>query len=87
MRTTITIDDQLLEEAKVIAARTGRTLGAVIEDALREVIARRREPGTQAPIELPVFRGGAGLRPGINLDSNSDLLDAMELDEEQEVPS
>jgi hypothetical protein len=29
MRTTIQIDDQLLREAKQLAARTGRTLSAV----------------------------------------------------------
>ncbi len=87
MRTTITIDDELLTEAKQIAARTGKTLGAVIEDALREVIARRRAMQPGRVVDLPVFRGGSGLRSGINLDSNSDLLDAMEFDDEPEAGS
>lgn len=38
MRTTIQLDDQLLLEAKKHAAQTGRTLKAVIEDALREAL-------------------------------------------------
>ena len=36
MRTTIQLDDQLLAEAKQRVAQTGRTLKAMIEDALRE---------------------------------------------------
>lgn len=77
MRTTITIDDALLAEAKVIAARSGRTLGAVIEDALRVAIAQRRAATKGPRVPLPTYSGGR-LQPGVNLDSNSDLLDLME---------
>ncbi|MFT4289100.1 ribbon-helix-helix protein, CopG family [Nocardioides sp.] len=35
MRTTVNIDDQLLAAVKVEAARGHRTIGSVIEDALR----------------------------------------------------
>jgi predicted transcriptional regulator len=42
MRITIHIDDQLLGETKQLAVRTGRTLTAVIEDALRETLARQQ---------------------------------------------
>lgn len=76
MRTTITIDDALLAEAKVIAARSGRTLNAVVEDALRVALAQRRAASTRPPVTLPTFSGR--LQPGVNLDSNSDLLDFME---------
>jgi hypothetical protein len=77
MRTTVRLDDALLAEAKALAARTGRTLTDVIEDALRESLSR----GSGRPrrtIELPVAHGGP--RPGVNLDSTSDLLDIMEAD-------
>ncbi len=40
MRTTVRLDDQLLLEVRRWAADTGRTITAVIEDALREVLAR-----------------------------------------------
>lgn len=73
MRVTITIDDALHAEAKVIAARSGRTLSAIIEDALRVAIAQRRAASTRPPVPLPTFSGR--LQPGANLDSNSDLLD------------
>src|SRR5438477_407916 len=35
MRTTLDIDDQLLTQAKLLACGAGKTLTAVIEDALR----------------------------------------------------
>jgi hypothetical protein len=78
VRTTVRLDDALLADAKALAARTGRTLTQVIEDSLREALARRgRRDRVRA--ELPVVRGGR-LRPGVNLDSMSDLLDTMEGD-------
>jgi hypothetical protein len=40
MRTTIRLDDDLLLEIKQLAARSGKTLTSVIEDALREMLAR-----------------------------------------------
>ncbi len=77
MRTTIQLDDQVLKEFKAIASATGRTLGSVIEEALREKLARRRSAEAEDPIELPVFKGD-GLQPGVDLDDSSSLLDLME---------
>ena len=77
MRTTITIDDHLLAEAKELAARSGRTLNAVMEDALRASIARQRRGHSQPRVTLPTFSGG-GLRPGVDLDDGAALLDLME---------
>ncbi len=76
MRTTITIDDQLLADAKEIAARSGRTLNAVVEDALRVSIARLRRQHPQQRVPLPTSPGK--LRPGVNLDDSAGLLDLME---------
>ena len=45
MRTTVRLDDELLSEAKQIAAKTNRTLTAVIEDALRQHLALQKELG------------------------------------------
>ncbi|OGO69881.1 MAG: antitoxin [Chloroflexi bacterium RBG_19FT_COMBO_56_12] len=77
MRTTIRIDDQLLREAKQLAARTGQSLTSVIEDALREVLARQREPGKRKPVRLTTFTGRGPL-PGVDLDDSAALLDLME---------
>lgn len=78
MRTTVKIDDRLLAEAKTIAASSGKTLNAVIEDALRADLARRRGRQRDRPeIELPTFTGGR-LVPGVDLDDSAALLDRME---------
>jgi hypothetical protein len=79
MRTTIRLDDQLFAEFKKMAAEEGRPLAAVIEDALRESMARRRAQPDHAPVRLPTFRGD-GLMPGVDLDSNALLLDLMDKD-------
>jgi hypothetical protein len=79
MRTTIRLDEQLLAEAKQVAARTGRTLTAVIEDALRQALAGRRQSGTdkRSSVRLPTFRGD-GLQPGVDLDDSAALLELMD---------
>jgi hypothetical protein len=77
MRTTIRLDDQLLAEAKQLAARTGRTLTAVIEDALR-LSLRQTSSRRRRRVELPTFKGGNGLQPGVDLDDSAALLDLME---------
>ena len=77
MRTTIRLDDPLLREAKKLASETGRTLTAVIEDALREVLARRRQPQPRSRVKFTTF-GGKGLRPGVDLDDSAALLHLME---------
>jgi hypothetical protein len=77
MRTTVKIDDRLLAEAKARAAAAGKTLNAVVEDALRESFARRELARRRGPVELPIYRGGR-LRPGVDLDDSAALLDRME---------
>ncbi len=77
MRTTIRMDDDLLAATKQLAAQTGRTLTAVIEDALREALMRHRRKKRQKPIRLPTMTGN-GLQPGVDLDDSASLLELME---------
>ena len=77
MRTTIRLDPDLLAEAKALAARTNRTLTKVIEDALRESLARGPRRPSRSDPRLPTFKGN-GLQPGVDLDSNAALLDLMD---------
>lgn len=79
MRTTLRLDDALVAEVKALAARTGRTMTQVIEDSLRETMARARRPRSSAANKLPTD-GRGGLLPGVNLDSNAELLELMEGD-------
>ena len=75
----MSIDDEILDQAKRLAARTGRTLSSVIEDALREAFARRRSSGKRKPVRLTTV-SGKGLQPGVDLDDSASLLDLMEED-------
>lgn len=77
MRTTIRLDDDLLAIIKQEAARTNRTLAAVIEDALREMLARQQSVAERAPIRLTTV-SGRGLQPGVDLDDSAALYDLMD---------
>jgi hypothetical protein len=77
MRTTLRLDEHLLAEAKKYAAASGRTLTAVVEDALRDALARRPSGAKRPRVRLKTFRGN-GLRPGVDLDDSAALLETME---------
>jgi len=79
MRTTIRLDEELLTDAKKLAAETGQTLTTIIADALQEVLARRKHTVRRAPIRLRTVKG-RGLLPGADLDDSASLLDLMEDD-------
>jgi len=76
MRTTIRMDEHLLTEVKRLAIESGRTLTAVIEDAVREAVARRGNAPKSGKVRL-ITDGGKGLRAGVCLDDNAALRDAM----------
>jgi hypothetical protein len=65
-RTTVRIDDQLLADAKAFAARHGRSLNSVVEDALRQLLNRRAGLGERERVELPVY-GEEGGHPLIDM--------------------
>lgn len=77
MRTTVRLDERLLTEAKKHAAATGRTLTAVLEDALRETLARRSTRVKRKLVRLKTVKGD-GVRRGVDLDDTAALLDLME---------
>jgi hypothetical protein len=78
MRTTVRLDEKLLKEVKRHAAESGMTLTAVIEQSLRERLARKSASSkTRTNVRLHAV-GKGGLHPGIDLDDSASLLDAME---------
>ena len=76
MRTTVSISDELLAAAKRRAHERGETLGEVIDAALRRELAVPEQRGPRPAV--PVFRGGSGPRPGIDLTSNRALHEALD---------
>lgn len=77
MRTTVSIADELLDAARRRATDRGVTLGAVMEAALRRELAH--DGGAERP-PVPVFRGGSGPRPGVDLTSNRALHETLDED-------
>ncbi len=76
MRTTIHLPDDLLVSAKRAAADSNRTLTALIEEALRASLSKRRSR-PRVRVDLPTF-GEGGPRPGVDLDDSAALLDLLE---------
>jgi predicted transcriptional regulator len=77
MRTTINLPDDLVARAKAAATESGRTLTAVVEDALRESLSRRGRRGRPTAVKLTTFRG-TGVQAGVDLDDSAALLDLTE---------
>lgn len=80
----MTISDDLLQEAKLLAARTGRSLGEVVDDALRVLLARREERSAR-DVVLPRY-GGSGLQPGVDLEDKDSLALVLDDTEEHRAP-
>lgn len=75
MRTTIDIDDELLQAVQ--ACGTPDTLGTMIEQALRAFLAAQRPPTAHEPPPIPIFRG-RGVQPGVDLTNNAALETLMQ---------
>jgi hypothetical protein len=71
MRTTLDLDDLVLRRAKKLAAEEGKTLTAIVEEALRERLVPRARRGRKFKLRLLTRKGR--LIPGINL-ADRDLL-------------
>ncbi len=77
MRTTVRLDEHLLARANAHTAKSGRTLTALIEDALRQELQRRPSTGQRPRVKFRTFKA-TGLRPGVALEDSASLLDTME---------
>lgn len=76
MRTTVNIDDHLLAEAKVLAARTSRSLGAILDEALRAMFRSNAHPQSRPSFVVPTH-GTGGLLPGIDLDDKEAVAELL----------
>ncbi len=76
MKTTLDINDQLLTNAKALAAQQRTSLTRLIEEGLQ---LRLRAQGTpqRAKLRLPVFKGRRGLVAGVDPLSNKAMLEAL----------
>ena len=76
MRTTVDLDPSVLERAKRLALSEGKTLGAVLSEALGAYLGKRKQVAKDPPFELLVRGHPRGRFP-----SPADM-SAVEEDEE-----
>ena len=79
MRTTIRLNDDLLQEAKQHAISTHRTLTQLIQDALVALLERERATISPRKVKLPTFKGD-GVYPGVDINCTSTVLGQMDTD-------
>ena len=78
MRTTVRLDEALLERARQEAVKRKTTLTSLIEQGLELVLRRPMKVAMRQPIVLPECRAGGGTLPGIDLNDSASLLDRMD---------
>lgn len=77
MKTTLDIDDQLLAEAKALAAHQRTSLTRLIEEGLHLRLRARRTSGRRTKLALPLLKGRGGLVAGVDPLSNKAMLEAL----------
>jgi hypothetical protein len=79
MKTTLDLNDQLLANAKALAAQQRTSLTRLIEEGLQLRLRAKASAKTAARgrARLPVFKGRGGLKTGIDARSNKALLKAL----------
>jgi hypothetical protein len=78
MRTTVRLNEALLERARREAGRRGVTLTSLIEEGLQLVLRRPPKHWERPPAKLPECRAGGGTLPGVDLNDSAALLDRLE---------
>ncbi len=78
LRTTVRLEEKLLERARKEAARRGATLTSLIEEGLQLVLRRPKRPSDRPIVTLPECQAGGGTLPGVDLNDSAALLDRME---------
>lgn len=78
MRTTVRLNERLLERARKEATRRGATLTSLIEEGLQLVLRRPAKRSDRVHTRLPECQVGGGTLPGVDLNDSTALLDRME---------
>ena len=74
MKTTLNIDETVMNQLKREAARQGRTMSELVESALRSLFREQKKKGVNLP-SLPVFHSGGTL---VDITDRDALYQAME---------
>jgi len=79
MRTTITLDDGLAADLKRRARAEGKSLSAIIGEALRAQLGKQQSMQKPAAFRLVTVKGG-GLRPGVEVGTLRALEEADDIE-------
>ena len=77
MKTTLDLNDQLLADAKALAAQQRTSLTRLIEEGLQLRLRAHATSVKHGRVRLPVFKGRGGLVEGVDPLSNKALLEAL----------
>jgi hypothetical protein len=77
MKTTLDLNDQLLADAKALAAQQRTSLTRLVEEGLQLRLRAKVASAKKGRFRLPVFKGRGGLVTGVDPLSNKSLLDAL----------
>lgn len=81
MRTTIVIDDDVLDRARALSVKLGTPLKTVINEARRSGLDHVERPAERNPYKTRPH--AMGLKPGRNLDNVQELLAQIEGEDER----
>jgi len=79
MRTTISLDDSLIDGLKKRAAERGTTVSRLIEDSVRLSLAKAKSESAETRFKLVTY-GRGGRVTGADLDETSRLLEEDDLE-------
>ena len=77
MKTTLNINDQLLANAKALAAQQRTSLTRLIEEGLQLRLRAQVVAPSRGRPRLPVIKGRGGLLAGVDPLSNKAMLEAL----------
>jgi hypothetical protein len=79
MRTTVRLEESLLQRARQEAERRGVTLTSLLEQGLQLALRRPLRRSERSIVALPECRAGGGLMAGVDLNDSASLLDRLEV--------
>lgn len=79
MYTIVDIDSELLAQANALAAKEKRAFQSVIVEGLSLVLGMPFDKGKSRRLKLITSSAGGGIRQGIDLNSNAELRNIMDL--------
>jgi hypothetical protein len=78
LRTTVRLEESLLEQARTLAEKQNKTLTSLIEEGLCKVIKEARTPKARRKIVIPIGKQTGGTWPGVDISNSAELLDIMD---------